>query len=119
MTLEEFLNRVIDDGIAAVKKDYRQPHQKEKRDGSIAGFEACRGKTLLELNELLQASHTSTADAHDRRAKDYWWFRCYELEVEWVCNCVSALLVNQGLPPIIVPTARGMMKAAGIVGVAA
>jgi len=37
--------------------------------------------------------------------------------MNWVCNVVSALLMNQGLSTIIQPTARGVLKAAEIVGV--
>jgi len=117
MTIERFLSRVIDDGIAAAKDDYTRPDQEEKLRGSIAGFEACRGKNAEGLKELLESSRTATQDAHQREAADYWWYRCYELEVEWVCNCFSAILANEGLPVIITPTARGTMKAAEIVGV--
>jgi len=124
MHFSEFLNRVIDDGIAAAREDYAKPAQKRKLEGSIAGFEACRNVRPLhahqDLTELLDAARTSThaASLGDER-EDYWWFRCYELEVEWICNCVSAVLINEGKPPIITPTARGVLKAADIIGVRA
>lgn len=117
MDLSFFLQRVIDEGIAAATKDYSRPNQKAQRDGSVAGFEACRNKNVEELRELLLATHTATEDARHRRAKDYWWYRCYESEVEWVCNCLSAVLRNEGLPIIVIPTARGFIKAADIIGV--
>ena len=37
----------------------------------------------------------------------YWYARCFALEVEWVCNVVSAMLMNEGRPTIVTPTARG------------
>ena len=52
---------------------------------------------------------------------NYWWFRCFQLEVEWVCNVVSAMLMNEGHhTPLLswLPTANGAMKAASIVGIA-
>lgn len=116
MNYLEFLTRVIDEGIAAAIEDYGA--DKHKRDGSVAGFEACRNKQPHELDELRRAASVATHDARCRKAQDYWWFRCYELEVEWVCNVVSVMLMNQGLPPVIVnPTCRGAMMAAGIIGV--
>ncbi len=136
MTYEEFLNRVIDDGIEAAKRDYavgnygrsrktRQPDptQKGLLNGSVAGFEACRKKTPAELGELLAERHRITAEAmrHHHAGEllieEYWYARGFELEVEWTCNCVSAVLMNEGLPTIVPPTYRGYMQAAKIVGV--
>lgn len=114
VTHDAFLEEVISQGIAGAKADYKPS---DKLKGSIAGFEACRGKNIPELTELLSAARIATWDARQREASDYWWFRCYECEVEWVCNCVSACLLNQGLPTIVPPTARGVMQAARIVGV--
>jgi hypothetical protein len=123
MRFEEFLERVIDDGIEAAKADYTEPAQASKLDGSIAGFEACRGKDMLGLGLLLKEAHEKTREAfrdvHEGRIDSdvYWFNQCYELEVEWVCNCASACLANQGLPVIVPPTCRGVMKAAEILGV--
>ena len=128
MSYEEFLNRIIDDGIEAAKTDYCRPSQQNKLEGSIAGFEACRKKTagqchvegvVVALADLLAEARKATLDAHMRReeSEEYWRIRCYEAEVEWVCNCVSAVLINENRPCIIPPTARGVMKAAEIVGV--
>jgi len=116
--------RVIDEGIEAVRRDYTRADQKEKLEGSVAGFEGCRG---LDQNELADLLTTARGWANKRalRAYDdaeagrsYWWHRCFELEVEWVCNVLSAALMNSGLPTIVPPTARGAMKAAQILGVA-
>jgi hypothetical protein len=117
MTYLEFLSRVIDEGIAAAQHDYAKDER--KRSGSIAGFETCRNKTPDELKLLMESASVATRDAyHNDDRKDYWWYRCYELEVEWVCNVVSAMLMNQKLPVIITPTCRGVMQAAKILGAA-
>lgn len=120
MNFETFLSRVIKEGIEAAKGDYTRLDQKTKLKGSIAGFEACRGKSPIELGKLLKEADAKTT-AHMREERDdvegYWEVRCFAAGVEWVCNVVSSALVNQGLPEIIPPTARGVMKAASIIGV--
>jgi hypothetical protein len=119
MNYDQFLERVINDGVEAAKADYTKPRQQPHLHGSVAGFEACRYKTPVQLAVLLQEAETATRES--RHAKDepdtYWFKRCYELEIEWVCNVVSAMLHNQGQTVIVPVTARGMMKAAEIVGV--
>lgn len=117
MTYEEFLHRIIEDGLVAAKTDYKE--EDSRREGAVAGFEACRGKNPVELMELLtrcqEGSKKMLMESHD---EDTWWYsRAYEAEVEWVCNAVSAALMNQGLPVIVAPTARGVMKAAELLGV--
>lgn len=120
MNLQEFLDKVIDAGIEAARRDYNRPDQLHKLEGSIEGFEACRDKTPLGLLLLLKQvgedrnkymRNTFGRDEKEEEIKKYWRLRCKELEVEWTCNCVSAILINQGLPPIITPTVRGTIQA--------
>lgn len=114
-----FLEKVINDGIAAAKKDYAAPSQASKLHGSVAGFEACRGKLPLELRALLTEATTSMEDyrrEHQREPETYWFKLCYELEITWVCNVVSAMMYNQGFTPITEVTGRGLLKAAEILG---
>lgn len=109
-----FLNRIIEDGIAAAEKDYVDDQQ--KRDGAVRGFNECRGKSPEELVVLWTEASKRAQDAHLEDAGDYWFWRCRNAEIEWVCNVVSAMLVNQGKPPLFSwhPTAHGGMKAAEI-----
>jgi hypothetical protein len=116
---------VINDGIQAARDDYGSTDTelvRAKLEGSIAGFDACRHRTPAKLKKLLAEAHEKTQGARLRKIggddESYWYIRCYELEVEWVCNCVSAALANSGLPVIVPPTARGVMKVAEILGVA-
>jgi len=119
----KFLERVVNEGIEAAKADYTKPQQKSKLEGSIEGFEACRGKSPEEILKLLTDARLKTLqafhDVHDEKVEsdEYWKIRCRESEIEWTANCVSAVLANQGLPTIVPPTARGTLKAAEIVGV--
>lgn len=118
MSFEYFLNQVIDRGIAAASEDYKD-HASDKFLGSVAGFEVCRGKSPLDLLEVYAESQEYASQAMFQRASNYWYFRCYQLEVEWVLNCVSCLLVNEGGEPLLshLPTCNAMILVSKIVGV--
>lgn len=116
MQYYEFLALIIEDGIEAVRLDYPRPDQNQKRDGSIKGFEECRNRDPLQLATLRSEAHVMTSTKYSEQATDYWYWRCRELEIEWVCNVVSGSLISQGLPPIGICTARGVLKAAEILG---
>lgn len=116
MTYDEFLVRVIDEGIAAARRDYAD--DAPRREGAVAGFEACRGRQPAELGALLIQAESQAGRAHwGESSERYWYLRCFALEVEWVCNVVSAILVNEGRDPIVPPTCRGVRRAAKIAGV--
>jgi hypothetical protein len=119
VTLEAFLTQVIDGGVAGAQADYagESGNRRQMREGAVRGFEECRLKTPAELALLLAEVQERRQKAYWEQAPDYWYWNCRAAEVEWVCNCVSAVLQNQGLPPIITPTGRGYMRAAEIVGV--
>lgn len=120
MDYYEFLNRVIDEGIEAATADYTEESDKERLEGSIAGFNACRNLLPEQLVETWQKATDDMNQAHLEQKENYWWFRCFQAEVEWVLNVVSAMLVNEGQDALLswLPTVNGMMKAASIVGVA-
>lgn len=122
LTVGDLLARVVDDGIAAARADYAAPGDAERLEGSVAGFEACRGRTPVQLavllDEVRRETRTAYAAGPDPAPSRYWYWRCREAEVEWVCNVLSAVLANEGLPVLVPPTCRGVAKAAEIVGVA-
>lgn len=66
MNYNDFLNRIIDDGITAAKRDYENSPDKLK--GAVAGFEACRGKSPPELFELLREAGEATRRAYREQA---------------------------------------------------
>ena len=116
MNYVNFLNRIIDDGIAAATESYK--NSVPKREGAVAGFRACRGKSPTELLMLLrEANQRQTILVGTEDMDAYWRARCFQAEVEWTCNVVSAALQNMGESTIVTPTARGYMKAAEILGV--
>jgi len=120
MDYNEFLTRVIDEGIQAATADYVEESDKERLEGSIAGFNACRDKTPEQLVEVWSEVSAKVNNAFGNPEENYWYHRCFQLEVEWVCNVVSAMLMNEGYTtPLLawLPTANGAMKAASIIGV--
>lgn len=118
MDYNEFLNRVINEGISSATADYTDAKDKNRLDGSIAGFEACRDLTPNELVDMFKTASKYMNEAFGDKHSDYWYFRCYQAEVEWVLNVVCAMLYNQGLevPVSHLPTYNGLMKAASILG---
>jgi hypothetical protein len=120
-TYDQLLERIIDDGIAEVREAYADPEDHHKRDGAIEGFEACRGKTPSELVELWSAAERQSAQMHvaDCDIRAYWKQRYKALQLEWCLNVISVGFVSSGQPPLLghLPTARGAMKYAEIVGV--
>ena len=122
MTYREFLRRVIDDGIDAAERDYAE--DEAKRKGAVAGFEACRDKLPVELEQLLREANAEErkvmvthSKSPERNEDRIWSLKTRRAEIEWVCNCVSALLMNEGSTKLIVqPTARAVMHVARIVG---
>jgi hypothetical protein len=114
MDFDAFVDRIIADGISAARESYRgKPVHLE---GAVAGFECCRGRDVPGLQAALQVALEEKSAAHRRADPKYWAYACFAAAVEWVCNCVSAALLNQGLPTIVTPTARGFLKAAAVAG---
>jgi hypothetical protein len=114
---ERFLSQVIEEGMEAAKKDYTRPEQQASLHGALAGFEVCRGKAPSELYVLMIEAMKTSWSSRAEEADDpdtHWFKRCYTLEIEWVCNVVSAMMLNEGLEPIVVPSARGVLKADNI-----
>lgn len=126
MDCATFLARVIDEGLVAARHDYNRPDPvgQARLRGAVAGFEACRGLSPPDLLALLRAAQAAREKAHDAMgqphgAEHYWEARCFEVEVEWCCNVVSAALANIGAAPLIPYTGHGLAMAARILGVRA
>lgn len=125
MKYEDFLKRLVSQGIEAARRDYggKDRHRDAMLAGSIEGFMECEDLQPDEIADLLQDAGRRTREARTRaelgetKRDDYWRARCRELEIEWVANCVSVILVNDGHEPIIPPTGRAAMTVARIVGV--
>jgi len=117
MTYDQLLDRIISDGIAEVRKTYTDPKERHKRDGAIEGFEACRGKTPDQLVELWQEAGRRADRLMDATTpvEAHWQHRYFQLQVEFTLNVLSVGLARSLLGHL--PTARGAMQYAAIVGV--
>lgn len=110
MNLGEFLTRAIDAGIDAARRDYASDPRKLL--GAVDGFSACRGKAPQELWEMLLDARNTTHNKLLKQAEDYWFWRCREMEIEWMCNVASAIMMQHERPLPGFPTARGVLAAA-------
>jgi hypothetical protein len=141
MDYDTFLHKLINVGIEAAREDYggtpenaelhgrqvrpttTEKHRADKLVGSIDGFEACRGKQPHEIAELMVDARKKLQEAYVRVSEkeisdgEYWRIRCRQAEIDWVANCVSVILVNQGVMPIAPPTVRAALTVAKIIGV--
>jgi hypothetical protein len=88
-----------------------------KREGAIAGFEECRGKESAKIAALLAEVNARAYQAMVEEDPQYWYWRCRALEIQWVVNVLSNILVANGMLPIGDMTIRGRLKAAEIFGV--
>lgn len=75
MEYKTFLDRIIDDGIAAARRDYKTG---PKLEGAIAGFEACRGKLPNEVRALFQDPNDLSRPTVNGDVVDYWYWRIKE-----------------------------------------
>ncbi len=114
MDRNDFLNAVIDDGIEKVRQSYTRPDQRQKRDGAMAGFEACRGLDDVALLTLLKRARVDTEGARKAPVQNYWFLRLFEAQIEWTLNVLSAAMYEHGQTPLIAPTLRGRRRAAAI-----
>lgn len=114
MNIQQFLRQTIHLGIEAACKDYAEPDKALKLEGALKGFYECLDQTPAEIAQLLFHAGNDTHNKARAQAPDYWYWRCREAEIEWVANVLSAFLMNDGLPPIMTPTYRGVMMAARI-----
>lgn len=118
MNRGELLNAIIDDGIEECRHTYLRPDQRQKLEGAIEGFEACRDRTDQELVDTLQRYADLVRVKMEQRADTYWRHRMGMLQVEWVLNVLSAAAHAQGTPaPMAMHTARGTLRAAAILGI--
>lgn len=116
-SFEEVLNTTIEIGIIACKEDYSSLEDKERREGSVKGFEDCRGLGYNELIELLKLSSEYSHEAFIKRLDNQSYFQCYYAEIEWVLNVMSAYkIINGGKSDIsYLQTSRGYRLAHNII----
>jgi len=111
-----FLDKIIETGMEAARVDYCKPKAANKLRGSLAGFEACRGKSLQEIGALLAEARAQEIAARGGDNERYWELVCRSREIEWTANVLSAILMSSGQPTIVPPTCRGVLHAHRLLG---
>ena len=115
--IKQFINEVVKDGLESIRTNsHTHFDHKDRKEGAIAGFEACMDiETVEMLREVLYAATEKQQEAFKTKSDDYWWFRYFTLQVEWVANCLSVLLMQQKKNVIVLPTQSAAMKASEVV----
>lgn len=115
MTYREFLSKLIDN-CRDIATAFYYSESKGCLEGALSGIEACRHKSPEDLALLLfRAERVHRGALHKTVKSRYWWTNCFLHEVEWICNVVSFVLVNQGMDAIIQPTVDAAYKAKELV----
>lgn len=114
VSLEVLMEKIIDRGIEAAKLDYKS--DPIKLAGAINGFEACRGKAPLKLIPIWQFSNKKAFYAREKESKNYWFWRCRAMEIDWVLNNVACFLGANGVPFPWQTTVRGYLNVSKILG---
>ena len=97
---DKFISMAIADGIESITRTYESDTlvNRMKREGSVAGFEACVGFTAEELGDLYETATVYLLRARVARHENYTWFRWYVLQVEWILGLACAYSRVQNAP---------------------
>lgn len=118
MRFQDFLRRVIEESIKNCKEDFarRTATYKTELPASVAGLEACRDKSPPQLAQLLERARKVNQIAYRQQTdiNRYWQVTAFMAEVEWVCNVVSVVLINQGIAYLVPPTTSAVILASRI-----
>jgi len=125
----ELVDRLIEDGIAEVKEDYRDEDMRHKLEGALEGFELARSlpATYEDFDWVVtgreEAERQMRHQLHDSRTeesqKEYWKHRWASLQLEYIRNIllVGKWASGEPLPPDTTLSSRAVMRYAAIVGV--
>jgi hypothetical protein len=90
--------------------------------GVTAGCEAClECASAPEIGQLLvfaRANHVEVLAAPLPDLDACVFAEYFKREITWICECVSALLLNEGMDAMIRPGSRAVLKCAELLGVA-
>jgi len=115
VTIDEFKERLIVEGVASVEKNETRP---ERLMGGKAGFELCRSlNTMADFKECLVARHAHEHKLRMAEARDgFWEYRYATIQVEYVYERMLVAWSRMGLysGPL---SARAVLRAADIIGV--
>lgn len=116
MNYREFLDRLVNHSRESAA-DFYASSDKYCLEGAFAGIEACRDKSPPELSDLLERARKVRRSAFHKTSvmSRYWRVTSFLFEVEWICDVVSFVLLNEEMEPIIRPTIRAAKTAKYII----
>ena len=121
----EFLERLCRRSLEAAQESYK--NDPPKLAGARNAYAAMRGKSAEELAGMLAAAKSRTYSERLKAQGVYWslpegpstcrFWIARETEIEWICNCLGAVLAGQNVPSpfAYLVTARGYINASKIV----
>jgi hypothetical protein len=122
VTYTEFLARIVVEGVEGLERVAAVDDASPSTAGAVAAYDACvECDSPPELGILLAFARNKHIDlimAPVPNAYECLFAQGFADTVAWVCNCVSALLLNEGYPALIPPTSRGIMKCSELLGAA-
>ncbi len=115
MTIEEFKEQLITEGIASVEKHETRP---ERIRGGLDGFKICRElHTMNDFQHTLdqRLAHEKDLIRYHTPASDYWEYRCATVQIEYVYERMLVVWANAGFydGPL---SARAVIRTAELVG---
>ncbi len=122
MLVRDFLLMLIDDALEDARFRHLQtPGELLEFQGSCCALSECSSRMMGDemprrLASLLENARADSARAleEDHPDKQYWFAR--EVQVEWISEVVSVILLQNRLQVIVPPTKGAAMAAARIVG---
>lgn len=113
MDYNTFLIKVLNNGIENSIKKYNDITDKLRLDGAISALKACEKRTPIQLKSLLESSRQNTRKAFKLR-DNYWYYRSYELHVEWVCRHIAVAFPSSGLGRVVSSTEDAIVNVQSI-----
>lgn len=118
MKYNDFLNRVIDDGIRVGSTQFTISPCEPSKEGFLAGLNACKDKEPEDLKEMLEESKSymdqsgQSFMSNDKEADTLLWFLSYHGAIIRVCDAISAFMICcQYKTPIFSPSTKGIRLA--------
>lgn len=110
----DFLDKVIADCETSANTHYSS--SPSELESALNALKTCKAKTPGELKDIYESAVSASREARFEKSSKYTEIRCHEIEVEFICDAVSAILVNSGEEPILgKPTKKGFAKAHSVV----
>jgi hypothetical protein len=109
----QYLNGAIEVGIAEARAEYDNPMELQ---GALDGFEACRGRTVPEIEVLLKVSQMAEKGVLKYRPPGWQAVYRWAQEIEWIWGAVSLLKLDANGQVILDQTGRALEQMAQSLG---